>query len=141
MLGAWALALLAGSASAQRTAFTYQGRLESGGVLFTGNAEFQPTLWDAATNGTQVAANNPASIVVSVTNGLFALPLDFGANFPGADRWLQLGVRTTIGSFTILNPRQQITPTPYAITAGNVTGPINEGRRWFCNSQKPKPAT
>jgi hypothetical protein len=48
------------------------------------------------------------------------------ANFPGADRWLQLEVRTNGGSaFTALAPRQQLTATPYAITAGNVTGPIN----------------
>jgi len=79
-----------GTALAQGTAFTYQGRLDSNGAPFNGNAEFQATLWTAATGGTQVAANNPAAVVVDVNNGLFTLRLDFGANFPGADRWLQL---------------------------------------------------
>jgi len=108
------------TALAQGTAFTYQGRLDSGGTPFNGSVEFQATLWTAATGGTQVAANNPTSVIVGVTNGLFTLPLDFGASFPGADRWLQLEVRTSIGAFTTLSPRQAITPTPYAIQAGQV---------------------
>ncbi len=134
--GAW---VQAGSVG---TAFTYQGWLTESGVVYDGNAEFKPTLWDAASGGTQVAANSPASLVVGVTNGLFLLPLDFGASFPGAARWLQLEVRTTIGSFTRLSPRQALLPTPYAlyapnaglattassatsaITAGNFTAPL-----------------
>ena len=111
-------------AVAQGTAFTYQGRLDTNGMPYTGSAEFQPTLWDAAAGGTQVAANNPATVVVDVTNGLFVLPLDFGASFPGAGRWLQLEVRTAIGPFTLLSPRQPLTPTPYAITASNLSGTL-----------------
>lgn len=110
------------TAFAQGTAFTYQGRLTSNGTNYTGNAEFQPTLWDALSGGAQVAAHSPSSLIVGVTNGLFVLPLDFGESFSGANRWLQLEVRTTIGSFTPLTPRQPITPTPYAITAGQLSG-------------------
>ncbi len=112
------------TAHAQGTGVTYQGRLNSGGVPYSGTAEFQPTLWNALSSGAQLAANNPAQLVVAVTNGLFVLPLDFGANFPGADRWLQLEVRTVLGPFTALTPRQKITATPYAITAGGVTGGV-----------------
>jgi hypothetical protein len=108
------------SALAQGTAFIYQGRLAEGGTAFTGSAEFQPTLWTAPSGGSVVASNSPASVIVSVTNGLFILPLDFGSSFPGTGRWLQLEVRTAIGPFNTLTPRQQITPTPYAITAGSV---------------------
>ena len=111
-------------AFAQGTAFTYQGRLNDGGNAYIGNAEFQATLWDAVSGGSQIAANAPAQIVVGVTNGLFVLPLDFGANFPGANRWLQLEVRTIIGSLTPLTPRQPLTPTPYAITASNLSGTL-----------------
>ena len=107
------------------TAFTYQGRLTDSGNAYSGSAEFQPTLWDGASGGSQVAANSPVSVMVGVTNGLFVLPLDFGASFPGADRWLQLEVRTAIGPFTMLTPRQQLTPTPYAITASNLTGTLS----------------
>ncbi|MBE0540227.1 MAG: tail fiber domain-containing protein [Verrucomicrobia bacterium] len=112
------------STFAQGTAFTYQGRLESGGAPHTGTAEFQATLWDAVSGGSQIAASAPAQVVVGVTNGLFILPLDFDANFPGANRWLQLEVRTTIGNFTTLAPRQPLTPTPYAITASNLSGTL-----------------
>ncbi len=91
---------------------------------YTGSAEFQATLWNTASAGTQIAANSPAQIVVGVTNGLFVLPLDFGANFPGADRWLQLEVRTTLGPFIVLTPRQRVTATPYAQTAQQLSGTL-----------------
>jgi hypothetical protein len=112
------------STFAQGTVFTYQGRLDNGGLPYTGSAEFQATLWDAVSGGSQIAANAPAQVVVGVTNGLFILPLDFDASFPGANRWLQLEVRTTIGNFTTLAPRQPLTPTPYAITASNLSGTL-----------------
>jgi trimeric autotransporter adhesin len=111
-------------AHAQGNAFTYQGRLTDNGSAYTGNAEFQATLWDAVSGGIQIAANSPAQVFLGVTNGLFVLPLNFGANFPGANRWLQLEVRTNIGSFTTLTPRQQLTPAPYAITASNLSGTL-----------------
>ncbi len=64
---------------------------------------------------------------VGVTNGLFTVTLDFGGTaFPGADRWLEIAVRTNnssaLGSGTLvkLNPRQQLTSVPYAITAANL---------------------
>ena len=60
---------------------------------------------------------------VAVTNGLFTVLIDFGSGvFTGATNWLQIGVETNGGgSFTTLSPRQQLTPTPYAIFAENVT--------------------
>jgi hypothetical protein len=49
--------------------------------------------------------------------------LDFGSSvFNGQDCWLEIAVRTNLGgagTFTALSPRQKLTPTPYAITAGN----------------------
>ena len=60
-----------------------------------------------------------------MTNGLFTVTLDFGNQFPGADRWLEIAVRTNGGvSFTPLAPRQPLTPTPYAVTAANFNGAI-----------------
>ncbi len=109
---------------AQGTAFTYQGRVADNGTNYTGSAEFQATLWSVSGGGTALASNSPLQVIVSVTNGLFVLPLDFGANFPGANRWLQLEVRTVVGPFTTLMPRQPLTATPYAITAGNLTGAL-----------------
>ena len=108
---------------AQGTVLTYQGRLSQNGAPFTGFAEIAPTLWDAASGGNPVGTNNPVTLLVSVSNGLFSASLDFGsAPFTtGAARWLQLGVRTVEGPFTILSPLQPLTATPYAITAGYVT--------------------
>jgi hypothetical protein len=111
---------------AQGTAFTYQGRLQSDGAPYFGPAEFQFTLWDAAEDGTQLSATTPETLAGTVSNGLFTLTVDFGsAPFTnGSDRWLQIELRTGLGAFEVLSPRQKLTPTPYAITAGYVTGPL-----------------
>lgn len=110
---------------AQSTAFTYQGFLTDQGAPLNGAAELQLTLWNAPSNGTQVAAIVPASVIVGVTNGLFTVPVDFGASaFNGQDRWMQIDVRTTIGPFSTLAPRQPVTATPYALIARGVTGTI-----------------
>ncbi|MDQ6631806.1 MAG: tail fiber domain-containing protein [Verrucomicrobiota bacterium] len=114
---------------AQGTAFTYQGRFTDNGAPANGAIEFQFTLWNALSGGTQVATATPASIVINVTNGLFTAPIDFGtAAFDGADRWVQVDARTTLGPFTTLTPRQKVTATPYAIRAANFTGTIGSGQ-------------
>ena len=52
----------------------------------------------------------------AISNGLFTVTLDFGNQFPGTNRWLEIDVRTNgAGAFTNLSPRQAINPTPYAI--------------------------
>jgi formylglycine-generating enzyme required for sulfatase activity len=115
------------SAHAQGTVFTYQGQLASGGSNYTGVAEIAPTLWDAVSNGNQVASNNPTSVLLGVTNGLFTIAMDFGSSpfTAGAPRWLEFGVRTALGPFTTLSPRQPLTAVPYAITASYVTTAAN----------------
>jgi hypothetical protein len=106
------------TAFAQGNAFTYQGRFTDNGSAYTGNAEFQFTLWDAATGGNQMATTNPEDTLAAVTNGLFTVSLDFGsAAFDGADRWLEIKARTSIGVFTLLTPRQAVTASPYAMFA------------------------
>ena len=107
---------------AQGTAFTYSGWLNDGANPANGTYNLRFALFDALTVGNQVGSpltNSP----VSVSNGLFAVTLDFGNQFPGANRWLEIGVRTNgSGGFITLSPRQALTASPYAITAGNVTG-------------------
>ena len=66
-------------ATAQGNTFTYQGRLTTGGSGYSGSAEFQATLWSVPSGGTVVASNAPSAVLVDVTNGLFVLPLNFGA--------------------------------------------------------------
>jgi hypothetical protein len=76
-------------------------------------------IYDAAGGGN--AGGSLTNAATPVTNGLFTVSLDFGAGvFTGADRWLEIGVRTNGAAiFTTLDSRQPLTPTPYAIYAGN----------------------
>src|SRR6266851_283862 len=113
------LLLWSGVTLAQTTSFTYQGRLTDGGTPANASYDFQFTLWDAVSGGTQQPQPGPITITrsaVLVSAGTFSVQLDFGAAaFPGADRFLEVGVRpASIGTFTTLLPRQQITGTPYA---------------------------
>jgi hypothetical protein len=112
------------TASAQGTAFNYQGRLNDGANPANGSYDLTFALFGVSSGGSAVAGSLTNS-ATSVSNGLFTGVLDFGANFPGAARWLEIGVRTNGGgAFTVLIPRQALTPSPYAITAGNVTGVV-----------------
>ena len=102
---------------AQGTAFTYQGRLNSGTNPAAGNYDLRFAIYDSLNAGTQQGSllTNSAT---GVSNGLFTMTLDFGNQFPGTNRWLEIGVRTNgNGAFTTLAPRQQLTPTPYAMFA------------------------
>src|SRR6266511_3251858 len=101
---------------AQGTAFTYQGRLNDGANVATGIFDLRFTIYDLASGGSPVAGP-VTNVNLAVSNGLFAVTLDFGAGvFTGAERWLEIGVRTNGGAaFSTLNPRQPITATPYAL--------------------------
>lgn len=127
-----ALALLflaAATASAQSTAFTYQGHLMDGGASANGNYDIQFTLKNALTAGATVGAAQTISPVNAV-NGIFTVTLDFGFTpFDGSDRWVELGVRP-FGSaveHTVLAPRQRLTATPYAIKALSAVSLIDNG--------------
>jgi hypothetical protein len=116
------LALAASVAQAQTSTFTYQGRLTDGGTPANGTYDFQFKLYDTATVGSGTLQGSPNTITnaaVNVTNGVFTVQLNFGASgFPGADRFLEINVRLSGGpSYTTLQPRQQLTSTPYAIRA------------------------
>jgi hypothetical protein len=124
------LALFAGSivAAPSGTAFTYQGRLTVGANVANGNYDLNFSLYDALSSGSQVGSS--LTNTAAVSNGLFTVTLDFGASaFNGDGRWLEIGARTNgSGAFTTLSPRQKLTPTPYAITAGNFTGTLPSGQ-------------
>lgn len=99
----------------QSTEITYQGQLKSASVAANGNFDFEFLLFDSVTGGTQVGPTVERS-AVPVANGLFSVRLDFGPNFPGASRYLEIHVRPNgPGTYTPLVPRQTITSTPYSI--------------------------
>jgi hypothetical protein len=109
------------TANAQGTAFTYQGRLNDGAAPATGIYDLRFTIYD--TNVTRTIVGAPlTNSATGVTNGLFTVTLDFGPGiFTGGDRWIEIAVRTNGSSlFTALNPRQSITPAPYALLSYSV---------------------
>ena len=107
------------TAHAQGTAFTYQGRFYDGANPANGNYDMRFQLYSVATGGSVIYGPvTNAPIVVS--NGLFTTTIDFGAGvFTGTTYWLHIGARTngSSGAYVSLSPRQQLTPTPYAIFA------------------------
>ncbi len=110
---------------AQGTAFTYQGRLQNNGGAANGTYNLTFTLFNANATGITVAGpvtNNG----VNITNGLFTVPIDFGSGvWNGQANWLEIGVESNgVSGFTILTPRQELTPAPYAIAAGNFIGVV-----------------
>jgi hypothetical protein len=118
-----ALALARVPARAQETAFTYQGSLVQGAIAANGMFGFQFALFDSASVGTQVGSTL-AFPTLTVTNGLFSVALDFGADvFDGSARWLEISVKTngSTQAATVLAPRQRITAVPYAIRARTAT--------------------
>jgi hypothetical protein len=120
---------VAASVLAQGSAFTYQGRLNDRSNPANGCYDFTFALFSVG-SGSGMVGVTQTHLATAVSNGPFTVTLDFGAGvFPGANRWLELAVRTNgaVG-FTDLAPRQQITAIPYAITAGNVTGSVAAGQ-------------
>jgi hypothetical protein len=109
-------------AEAQGTAFTYQGRLNDGGNPANGTYDLRFALYNDANAGAQ-QGNLLTNTATGVTNGLFTVTLDFSNQFPGAARWLEIAARTNGGGgFILLSPRQQLTPTPYAIYSAASAG-------------------
>lgn len=120
-----ALLLFAATTRAQTplgTVFTYQGQLTNAGSPAGGSFNMVFTLWNDSTLSAPAnkvgptltfdgAGRNPPP--VSITNGLFTVPLDFAAGaFDGNKRWLEISV-----SGTTLTPRQEVTAAPYALRA------------------------
>lgn len=102
------------------TAFTYQGHLYDSNYPANGQYDLQFKLYDANTDGNQVGSdvNVPD---VDVIDARFTVELDFSDVFDGNRRWLEIGVRPGDQNdpceYTILEPRQEVTPTPYALYA------------------------
>lgn len=131
-IGLLALGLITATAQGS-TAWTYQGQLKDAGALGSGQYDFQFSLWDAATLGVQQGSTltfdgvgaDPAPI--TVTGGLFTVQLDFGNQFPGAPRWLQIAVRPhAVGGYNTLSPRQPLTAAPYSVAAEALVLPFSE---------------
>ncbi|HAO80425.1 MAG TPA: hypothetical protein DCQ92_15945, partial [Verrucomicrobia subdivision 3 bacterium] len=116
------------SATAQGTAFTYQGRLNDGGSPAHGAYDFRFKLYADPSGTTQIGASFLTN-AIPATNGLFVTPIDFGGGiFNGSNYWLEVDVKTNgAGSYAVLTPLQAVTPAPYAVfanTASNLSGTL-----------------
>lgn len=107
--------------AAQTSSFVYQGKLQDGGIAANGTYQFEFRLFDSASGGNQIGST-VSNDSATVTNGVFAVDLDFGAaSFGGAARYLDIAVRLN-GSgqpYTLMTPRQQVTSAPYAVRSMN----------------------
>ena len=114
-------------ASAQTTAFNFQGRLNDGASPANGRYDLEFRLYDALTGdniiGTAISKPN-----LTLINGVFSTQLDFGLTaFNGADRFIEIRLRQTAtgsnppNAFVILGPRQQILAVPYTVRSSRAT--------------------
>lgn len=109
------------------TALTYQGRLIDSNQPADGLYDLQFKLYDSDADGNKTGGdvNSPET---QVNDGYFTVELDFNDTnaFNGSARWLDIGVRPgeleDPNVYTVLSPRQEITPTPYALYAKNGGG-------------------
>ena len=113
--------LLSANALLAQTEFTYQGSLKDGGQPANNNYDFEFRLFGTLSGGTTLATQQ--RLGVPVGGGVFTVQLDFGSNFPGAQRYLEIGVKPagSPNAFTTLTPRQLFTSTPYAIRSLNAS--------------------
>jgi hypothetical protein len=106
---------------AMGSAFTYQGRLSDTAGPADGLYDFSFKLYDnpdlvfAAQQGPAIDVED-----LDVVDGYFTVELDFGGSvFNGDARWLEIAVRpgetNDPNAFMALTPRQEVTPTPYAL--------------------------
>jgi hypothetical protein len=105
------------------TAFTYQGQLLDKNKPADGLYDFQFKVFEHfdPNLGSQQGITNDINDL-DVIDGHVIVELDFRSDvFAGDARWLEIGVRpgnsNDPNAFVTLSPRQEITPTPYALYA------------------------
>jgi len=103
------------------TAFTYQGRLMDANSAADGQYDFEFKLFD---DPNVILGNQQGSTIdindLDVFDGYFTVELNFGSSvFDGNSVWLEIDVRpgdsNDPNDFVVLSPRQEVTPTPYAL--------------------------
>jgi hypothetical protein len=104
----------AGPALAVGTTFTWQGEVRDGGVPASGAYDFEFRLFAVESGGTAIGPVR-SLVAQQVTAGLYTALLDFGDQFTGEPRWLEISIRRNgQPAYTPLLPRQPLTATPYA---------------------------
>lgn len=120
VLGLMVYSAKVSKAAPMGTAWTYQGRLIDANSVADGVYDFLFKLYNEP-NGTSPyipLSNNINDI--DVIDGYFTVELDFGSSvFNDNARWLEILVRpgdsNDVNDYVTLSPRQEVTPTPYAL--------------------------
>ena len=102
------------------TAFTYQGRLLDDNDTAQGVYDMMFQLYDSPEGPSEIGVTDVQD--VEIPDGYFTVELNFGSEvFSGDWRWLEISIRPGDSNdpdgYVTLNPRQQVTPTPYALYA------------------------
>ena len=127
-------AMLVGCGAAMAAPFSFQGELRDAGVPVNGVYDLQFSLYSAVVGGVQVGSTVCVDNV-TVTDGRFAVMLDYGAAFDGWARYLEIQLRPDTGlvcgnnaGFSTLGPRAQVTNAPmsdFANQAGAAASAAN----------------
>ena len=140
LIALFAVVLCSGSVSLANplgTAFTYQGQLVDANQAANGFYDFQFKLFDANSAGNQLGITIYKPDVY-VTDGYFAVTLDYGNVFDGNNRWLEVSVcpsdQSDPNAYTTLSPR---TIMPYPLYAVSGT-PGPQGPQGPAGPQGPK---
>jgi hypothetical protein len=120
-------------ASAQGTAFNYQGLLSANGAPANGIFDLTFTLYDSTNIPGNVIAGPVTNAGTVVSNGAFTVMLNFGGGvFTGSYCWMDISVSPAgSNTFTELSPRQPLASVPYAVfatTASNLSGAVPAGQ-------------
>ena len=107
------------------TEFSYQGFLKESGDPANGLYDFQFSLFNSASNGQKLGITVMKEDII-VIDGVFQAVLDFNYLITNTC-YLQIEVRpgTITSSFTLLSPRQSLSPVPfalYSVTASALQG-------------------
>jgi len=110
----------AGKAEPMGTAWTYQGRLMDANDTARGVYDMMFHLYDSPEGPSEIGVTDIQD--VEIPDGYFTVELGFDVElFSGDWRWLEISIRPGDSNdpdgYIPLNPRQQITPTPYALYA------------------------
>ena len=87
-----ALLAATGAALAIGTEFTWQGELRESSLPANGSYDFEFRLYAAATGGSPIGPVRSLQ-AQSISGGLYTALLDFGDQFTGEPRWLEISVR------------------------------------------------
>lgn len=118
-VGLIALAVVPASAASLGTEITYQGLLTDGGAPVTGTVDLRFRLFDVPAGGSELETSTVDDLGVS--DGRVTATLDFGDEWEGNARWLQVEVRdgSSGGAYTVLPERQELLATPTGLFASD----------------------